>query len=199
MDLYSILFYFYIVLGAAIYIYSIASREPFGQSFLGYSLIISFAGITFLLAYLYATSNIYLLVLYLFLAYFGVCSFFKKRSGRKMYIVAFILSSVILVFALTSVFGSYYFYTDEITRSSIYQEVKHAMDSFHPHITEDLMLNWIFFSAGIGYYFIKPDNFSLSNVHFFQWCVGLVLAGTIVTWLFEYLRSLMPSVKSKKQ
>ena len=93
-------------------------------------------------------------------------------------------------------FGKYYFdnhLIDLLDYQSQYETILNANDWFP---IMDLKLSIMYFDISFKTYFVLPDKISFENPAFVQFSLGIVISGTIISWVIDTIKDFVAPSKS---
>lgn len=137
-------------------------------------------------------SKYFLFILLLFtFSYVNLCIVYKKNFGRTQYNITFVLLTLFFVIWITVLFGKFY-YDNNLIDVSIYDDrVNEIFTKYKWFPIYDFHLSLIFFDIGIKKYFIEPENIMLNDIHFVQFISGIIISGTIISGIFEFIKNII--------
>ena len=129
-------------------------------------------------------------------SYVHFCFTTKKRINTALYTVIFITLSILFIVWTTVMFGKYYFdnhLIDLLDYQSQYETILTANDWFP---IMDLKLSIMYFDISFKTYFVLPDKISFENPAFVQFSLGIVISGTIISWVIDTIKDFVAPSKS---
>lgn len=121
--------------------------------------------------------------------------FCNKLNRQKVNLILksfiFIALSLLFVIWITVLFGANYYQTNAEIKDLYQDEIFSIIDwNMIPPI-KDFFLSCIFFNIAMEKYFILPEYLSITNVHFIQFVIGIVIAGTILSGIYSIVKKLI--------
>ena len=111
-------------------------------------------------------------------SYVHFCFTTKKRINTALYTVIFITLSILF---------------DLLDYQSQYETILNANDWFP---IMDLKLSIMYFDISFKTYFVLPDKISFENPAFVQFSLGIVISGTIISWVIDTIKDFVAPSKS---
>ena len=139
-----------------------------------------------LVIWIFAVKYLLLCVAFLLFSYFGLCVGAKKYLNGKLYILVFVMTSILLITSVCMVFGSYHILS-QYKNLPVPPGVSYLFSEYNWSRT-DLKRAMALLLTGFKHFFVSIDEVKLSDVHLLQKAVGVVLT-FIVGWCFTVIKS----------
>lgn len=147
-----------------------------------------------------SAESLFFSLLYVFISYYLLCLAYKKTLFRKLHIIAFTVTSLLFVIYISACFGAYYY---NLSPDILLDEKNEAIrilvvKMIESGIPDGFFLTYsVFVLLGLEGFFVRPESFSFNDMHCIQRVIGIVLGGTLLSWLWDMIKSkIMPASKS---
>ena len=164
----------------------------------------------------------YLLVIIIAtISFVNLCVVNRKYLKKTQYVFVFITLSIVYIIGITVLFGELYYvvpirnfvsYDENLETIAAYierlNEHTAILEEYTAYIErakeiklfpfpEEYRTVFAYFFAGFEKLFVPPDPMSLSNPHFLQHLIYLVINGTIISIIFDLIKSIISPVKKQ--
>lgn len=151
------------------------------------------ASIFFIIGYLIVlwslTNEFFIIFVVVFaFSYAHFCSILKKSIRLKFYTIIFLIVSLFFILWTTAMFGKYYMENELINVNDYISQYNAIIDLSDWFPIMDFKLSILFFNISFKNYFILPDDVSLKNPFFIQFILGIIISGTIISWIIDVIK-----------